>query len=117
MWIEEEIEAHHEWKIKLNDYAANCDQSITVEHVCFDHTCRLGKEIKYFKDKDTIQFEEMDELIKEHRAFHRVLGELVKNINNGVKLNLEMSFGPHSAFSKHLKNLEKLLIKLSKLMT
>ncbi len=116
MGIAKEIETHHEWKLKLIDYAKKCDGSITVESVCFDHQCSLGKFLKELNETGDLQFLEMDELLKEHRSFHRVLGELVKNINNGVEVIPEMSFGAHSPFSKHVTNIEKLLTKLSKVI-
>ena len=110
MWIQDEIEAHHEWKLKLADYAKNCDKSIAVDNVCFDQKCTLTTHLKALSEN----FLEMDELVKEHRAFHRVVGELVRNINNGVKIDQEMSFGVLSPFNKHVTNIEKLLNKLSK---
>lgn len=110
MWIQDEIEAHHEWKLKLSDYVKSCDKSITVESICFDHRCSLGIKLKNLN----VEFPDLEELIKEHRSFHRVTGELVRNLNNGVKIDQEMSFGAHSAFTKHVTNIEKLLIKLSK---
>lgn len=116
MKIEEEIESHHEWKLKLIDYAKKRDGTITVESACFDHQCSLGKKLKALNESSDIQFAEMDELLKEHRSFHRVIGELVKNINNGVEIIPEMSFGPQSAFTRHVTNIEKLLTKLSKVI-
>lgn len=116
MTLEEEIESHHEWKLKLIDYAKNCDGSITVESICFDHQCSLGKILKKLNESGDIQFAEMDELLKEHRSFHRVVGELVKNINNGVEIIPDMSFGPQSAFTRHVTNIEKLITKLSKVI-
>jgi RNA processing factor Prp31 len=116
MGIIKEIEHHHEWKLKLLDYSKKRNGSITVESICFDHQCSLGKLIKKIKEEGKIEFLEMDELVKEHRAFHRVVGELVKNINNGVEIIPEMSFGVHSPFTKHVTNIEKLLVKLSKVV-
>jgi RNA processing factor Prp31 len=116
MWIEEEIEAHHEWKLKLTEYAQRCDNSIVVNSVCSDQHCRLGKLLKPLKEDDNITFPEMDDLLREHRSFHRVVGELVKNINNGVKIDMEMSFGTQSPFTKHVTNVEKLLNKPSKVI-
>jgi hypothetical protein len=116
MGLENEIEAHHEWKLKLIDYAKKRDGSITVESVCFDHQCSLGKFLKKLNEEGDIQFMEMDELLKEHRSFHRTLGELVKNINNGVEIIPEMSFGTHSAYLRHVTNIEKLLMKLTKVV-
>jgi hypothetical protein len=112
----DEIEAHHEWKLRLIDYGNKLDGSITVESVCFDHQCSLGKKLRVLNETGDIQFAEMEELLKEHRSFHRVLGELVKNINNGVKIIPDMSFGPQSPFTKHVTNIEKLLNKLLKVV-
>lgn len=116
MGLAEEIETHHEWKLKLIDYAKKRDGSISVESVCFDHQCSLGKKLKALNETGDIQFIEMDELLKEHRSFHRVLGELVKNINNGVQIIPDMSYGPQSPFTKHVTNIEKLLNKLIKVI-
>lgn len=116
MRLEEEIESHHEWKLRLIDYAKKRDGSIAVESVCFEHQCTLGKKLKTLNESDNLQFAEMGELLKEHRSFHRVLGELVKNINNGVEIIPEMSFGIQSPFTKHVTNLEKLINKLLKVI-
>jgi hypothetical protein len=114
MGISKEIELHHEWKLKLIDYANKRDGSITVESACFDRTCSLGILLKEICDEGSVEFSEMPELLKEHRSFHRTIGELVKNINNGVQIIPEMSFGPHSPFTKQVTNIEKLLTKLQK---
>jgi RNA processing factor Prp31 len=116
MGIAKEIESHHEWKLKLIDYAKKRDGSITVESACFDHQCSLGKLLKELNENGKLEFPEMGDLIKEHRSFHRIIGELVKNINNGVEIIPDMSFGPHSPFTKHVTNIEKLLTKLIKVV-
>jgi hypothetical protein len=116
MNLTDEIEAHHEWKLRLIDYSKKHDGSITVESVCFDHQCSLGKTLRTLNETGDNKFAEMDELLKEHRSFHRVLGELVKNINNGVQIIPDMSFGAQSPFIKHVTNIEKLLNKLIKVV-
>ena len=80
--LDEAIQAHHEWKNKLNT-ACQANTQIDSTVIGRDDCCVLGKWLHGKARRDYRRLSGYSSCVKKHAAFHREAGRLAELINQG----------------------------------
>lgn len=111
MDFNESIRAHSDWKMKLQRYLNNPDGSINATELCKDNQCALGKWL-YGEGKKYATHSEYQELINEHRQFHKAASEIVIRKDKGENVNAGIALGGNSPYARHSSGVVSLIMKL-----
>jgi len=84
MDFKQAVEAHLQWRNKLQVYIKNPDKSLNPDVVCKDDQCALGKWI-YASGQTLEKVKSFDELKKQHAAFHKEAARIITEANRGNK--------------------------------
>ncbi len=106
------IKSHEELKFFLSDYLAGTLPKVDANQLLSDRSCDLGEWLYCGEAKSYLNTEEVEELIKSHKAMHFALAEIVANYNRGVKISEDIVMGPDSQFIKNLDLVLKQLYRL-----
>ena len=98
MNFDQAVNAHSAWKTKLRDYIAKHDGSLSAAAVATDNQCDLGKWI-YGEGKAYERFPEYAKLKSEHAKFHKVVADVVQDVNAGKHIDEKAAMGPGSQFA------------------
>ena len=101
MNFDEAIRAHSDWKMKLQQYLANPDNSIDVVKLSQDNQCNLGGWIHSEGLKNFGALPEFKTLMEEHKAFHKSAADIVTRKNKGEDVQADTTLGANSPFASH----------------
>jgi hypothetical protein len=111
MKIDEAIYMHRNWKIKVADYIFSPDKSLKPE-ACHERCCELSQWLQSDEAQSILSKNELNDLIKAHKAFHHTLAEIVLNANRGVEISEEIALGIDSTFHRHSESMIRILNKI-----
>jgi methyl-accepting chemotaxis protein len=110
--LEEAIQAHAAWKIKLAVYLKKPDGSLKPSEIAADGRCPLGQWLSGDGKKHS-SLPEYQTLMAEHARFHRAAASVTEQANSGRAMNAEDVLGGGSEFAsaslsvvKAIKNLQ-----------
>jgi len=98
MNVEDSIQAHARWKIRLVSYLKNPDGSIKAGELGADDRCDLGKWI-HGEGRHYAGDPEMAALRAAHANFHRAAADVVRKIDAGTVTDAGSLMSLHSPFS------------------
>jgi len=113
MNLDEAVQAHAAWKIKLTAYLRKCDGSLNPAEVGSDNRCALGQWL-LGEGKQFSSMPEYRALIDEHARFHRSAGAIVEKANKGQDIAAESSLGAGSDYGVASKSVVKAIMDLKK---
>jgi hypothetical protein len=110
--LEDAIQAHAAWKIKLAVYIKKPDGSLKPAEIGADGRCPLGQWLHGEAAKHS-SLPEYQTLMAEHARFHKTAANIAEQANSGRKLNTEEALGGGSEFAavslsvvKAIKNMQ-----------
>jgi hypothetical protein len=113
--LDEAIQAHAAWKIKLAVYLKKPDGSLKPAEIGADSRCPLGQ----WLHGDAAKYSSLPEyqtLMTEHARFHKTAANIAEQANGGRQLNSDEVLGSGSEFAttslsvvKAIKNLQNKL--------
>ena len=98
MNIDNAIDAHVGWKLKLSSYLHKPDKSLDPAKVGADNGCELGQWI-HGEGKKYANLPEFTKLTVDHAQFHRAAAEVINRANSGQAVGEEVALGAKSAFA------------------
>ncbi|MBI2522008.1 MAG: CZB domain-containing protein [Bdellovibrio sp.] len=99
MNFDDAIQAHVNWKMKLQIYLRRPDKSLNPATIEPDCNCDLGKWIhgeggaRYMSDPKFVK------LLNDHAKFHKVAAEVVRKADSGQSVSEETALGSKSEFA------------------
>jgi methyl-accepting chemotaxis protein len=102
------IWAHSQWKQRLRSAITTGRSEFTVERVCTDNSCDLGKWIHGLPPQYKVA-PEWQKLKTLHAQFHTEAGRILKLALEGNGADAEKALGLGSSYSKLSSNLVELL--------
>lgn len=114
MDFDEAIRAHSTWKIKLQQYLSNPDNSINVVELAKDNVCPLGCWIHGEGLRNYGKLPEHKTLLEQHREFHKAAADIVMRKNKGEDVKAETALGAQSPFAKHSANVVASIMQMKR---
>jgi methyl-accepting chemotaxis protein len=114
MNLDEAVQAHAGWKMKLSGYLRHPDHSINAADAGRDDRCPLGQWLHGEAKKTLSALPEYKTLIAEHARFHRAVGQAVQQADAGKNLEEERLLGPDSDFADSSRNIVLAIVQLKK---
>lgn len=111
MNFDEAIKAHSAWKMKLQQYLNNPDNSIDADKLGKDNVCDLGHWL-YHEGTKHSAIPEFKDLLENHKEFHKSAASIVMKKNKGEDVKGDIALGASSSFSKASMNVVSLIMKL-----
>ncbi|HOW27194.1 MAG TPA: CZB domain-containing protein [Elusimicrobiota bacterium] len=117
MNIDEAMQAHVNWKMRLRDYCkADRKENLDSNLVNKDNRCDLGKWIHGEAKEKFGSSPDFQKLIEIHAEFHRYAAEIVNLVNsNKITEALAILDNPQSPFRSKTTEVIGLLAKMKKL--
>jgi methyl-accepting chemotaxis protein len=109
--LDDAIQAHAAWKIKLAVYLKKPDGSLKPAEIGADSRCPLGQ----WLHGDATKYSSLPEyqtLIAEHARFHKAAANIAEQANGGRKLNSDEVLGGGSEFASSSLNVVKAIKNL-----
>ena len=116
MNLDEAIQAHTAWKIKLAAYLRHPDDSIDQAEASNDHRCPLGQWLHGEAKKTFGSSPEYADLVAEHARFHRAVGYVINAAKAGTNLEEAHLLGGGSEFATSSQSVIVAISKLRKVM-
>ena len=116
MNLEDAIQAHAGWKMKLAAYLRHPDKSINASDAGRDDKCPLGQWLHGEAKKTLAGLPEYKSLVTEHAHFHKTVAKVVDVANSGKKLDEDAMLHGESEFATTSRNVVTLIAKLKKKM-
>jgi methyl-accepting chemotaxis protein len=113
MNLDEAIQAHAAWKIKLTGYLRKCDGSLNPAEVGAENRCALGQWL-CDEGRQYASLPEYRRLIADHARFHRAAGAIVERANRGQASAPEAMLGADSDYGAASKSVVKAIMDLKK---
>lgn len=108
------IKSHSDWKMKLQRYLKNPDNSINVDELAKDNVCGLGKWLYGEGKSQCKSSSDYQELVTAHKSFHKAASEVVLKKNKGESVSEEVALGGNSPFAQHSSQVINLLMKFKR---
>jgi hypothetical protein len=96
--LEEAIQKHAEWKVKLRSAISN-EEQLDAETISKDNCCELGKWLHGDGKSKHGQMTEFQSLIEKHKVFHTEAGKISQLINAKKYAEAERALNAESAYA------------------
>ena len=107
------IKAHSNWKLRLSAYAGIRDGTLKPEEIEADNKCALGRWI-YGKGTRWARLPEYTILKTEHAVFHIAAAEVVRKINSGNNVDVEIAPRSNSTYEKTSLSVVATLVEMKR---
>jgi Chemoreceptor zinc-binding domain len=114
MNLDEAIQAHAAWKIKLQSYLHKPDNSVNPAEVGRDDRCPLGQWLHGEAKKTLSALPEYKTLLEEHAHFHRTVAKVVEHANAGNKAGAEHMLEVEGEFATASRKVVGLIMQMKK---
>jgi hypothetical protein len=113
MNLDDAIQTHAAWKIKLTGYLRKCDGSLNPAEVGADNRCALGQWL-YGEGKQFASLAEYRTVVTEHARFHRAAAAIVEKANEGQNVSADAALGADSEYAAASKAAVKAITELKR---
>jgi methyl-accepting chemotaxis protein len=113
MDLDDAVQAHAAWKIKLTGYLRKCDGSLNPAEVGAENRCALGQWL-CGEGRQYASHPEYRIVVAEHARFHRAAGAIVERANRGQASAAESMLGADSDYGAASKSVVKAIAELKK---
>jgi hypothetical protein len=116
MTLEEAIQAHTIWTLKLSGYLCHCDGHLTPDEVRAHSRCTIGQ----WLHREGLRYyglPEYEAAMAEHVRFHEIAAMIVDRANEGQDVSGEHMLGTDSEYGLAAKNVMKSALELKRTVT
>ncbi len=98
MDLDEAVQAHASWKIKLSSYLRKPDGSLKPVDARIENRCALGQWL-HGEGRKFSSLPEYLALLTEHARFHNAAADVIDKANSGKETNQDRALGAGSEYA------------------